>query len=194
MRSDYFYLASASPRRQALLAQIGVTFKVRPVTVDEAPRDGESPQTLVRRLAAAKATGCWRTYGERAQRFCLGADTVVVHEGDMLGKPRDEEDGLSMLRRLSGGAHDVLTAVCLQDGTDERTLLSASRVEFREIADWERQAYWDTGEPADKAGSYAVQGRGAIFVSSLEGSYSGVMGLPLFETARLLREVGIKIL
>lgn len=186
------FLASASPRRRELLEQIGVAHQVVEVRVDEALHAGEAPELYVVRLALAKA--------HAGHAICsdwpvLGADTAVVIDGVILGKPRDRADGLTMLAQLSGRTHHVYTGVALVNAAGEaQTRLSVSAVTFRAIADRERAAYWDSGEPADKAGGYAVQGLGAIFIERLEGSYSGVMGLPLFETAALLRGCGIELL
>ncbi len=184
-RPPMLYLASASPRRRELLAQIGVSHHVIAVTVDEARHAGETPELYVLRLALDKArAGRERTAAD--PRPVLGADTAVVIGGEVLGKPRDEQEGVAMLRRLSGRTHHVYTGVALV-GDDEATRLSVSAVSFRALTLGECQWYWHTGEPADKAGAYAIQGRGAVFISRLEGSYSGVMGLPLFETAELLK-------
>lgn len=183
-------LASASPRRRALLEQIGVAHEAVPASVDERARPGESPRDYVERLALAKARAVPQEPG-RAALPVLAADTTVVLEGDLLGKPLDRAEALAMLTRLSGRPHQVLTAVALIAQGLEWVRTSVSSVRFREIAAAEREAYWATGEPRDKAGAYAIQGLGAVFVASLEGSYSGVMGLPLYETAELLREAGI---
>lgn len=186
------YLASASPRRRELLTQIGVAFDVVEVAVDETPRPGEAAEVYVVRLALAKAQA---GHTLRPGRPVLGADTAVVIDGVILGKPRDRADGLAMLERLSGRNHHVYTGVALVDGDGEaHTRLSASSVTFRTLSAAERSAYWAGGEPADKAGGYAVQGRAAMFVARLEGSYSGVMGLPLFETAELLETCGMTLL
>ncbi len=190
-------LASASPRRRHLLAQLGLDCDVRPVTIDESPSTGEQPAGLVLRLAIEKARACAATLGSDDECVVLGADTVVVCDGQPLGKPRDRDDGLAMLGRLSGRWHEVLTAVAVLDPADEgraRTALSRSRVRMRTIAPGEAAAYWATGEPADKAGGYALQGLGALFVEGIEGSCSGIVGLPLHETARLLSEYGIRVL
>jgi septum formation protein len=187
----HLYLASASPRRRELLRQIGVTYRRLPVEVDETPLPGESPGDYVARLALAKARTGWRTLGRRAPRPVLGADTAVVVDAVILGKPRDRDEGLAMLARLSGREHRVLSAVALTDATRDAVRVQESRVRFRELAAAERAAYWNSGEPLDKAGGYAIQGRAAAFITELRGSYSGVMGLPLFETAELLREFGI---
>lgn len=182
------YLASASPRRRELLTQIGLAHQVLSVTVDETRFPGESPELYVLRLALAKARAGRSQLGAVTAGIVLGADTAVAVDGEVLGKPRDRRDGIAMLQRLSGVTHHVYTAVALA-GEEEATRLSVSAVTFRPLTLEECERYWQTGEPADKAGAYAIQGRGAVFISRLEGSYSGVMGLPLFETAELLRSV-----
>jgi septum formation protein len=184
------HLASQSPRRRELLTQIGIAHDVLAVTVDESPRPGEAPAEYVLRLALAKARA---GRALRPDRPVLGADTAVVVDDRILGKPRDRNDALAMLGSLAGRGHRVLTAVALI-GDREETRLSVSHVRFRPIDESEAAAYWATGEPADKAGGYAVQGLGAVFVESIAGSYSGVMGLPLFETGELLRRAGIPAL
>ncbi|MDE2089254.1 MAG: septum formation inhibitor Maf [Gammaproteobacteria bacterium] len=186
------YLASASPPRRVLLEQIGVRHAPLPVTVDERRRPRETPERYVERVALAKARAGWRTVQRRDPRTVLGADTAVVVDGEVLGKPRGRAHALAMLERLSGRSHRVLTAVALVNGR-EATRLSASTVTFRPTTAGERAAYWDSGEPRDKAGAYAVQGRAALFIACIEGSYSGVMGLPLYETGELLREFGIDL-
>jgi septum formation protein len=183
-------LASLSPRRHDLLEQIGVRHRQVPVEMDEAPRPGEAPAKYVIRLALSKARAGRRVEGPGVP--VLAADTAVVLEGEILGKPRDRTQALEMIQRLSGRTHEVLTGVALEHGQLE-SRLSVSRVSFRRITKQEVIAYWLSGEPADKAGGYAIQGRGALFVSHLEGSFSGVMGLPLFETAELLRNAGIEL-
>ncbi|HHH48673.1 MAG TPA: septum formation protein Maf [Gammaproteobacteria bacterium] len=206
------YLASSSPRRRELLDQLGVRFKVVAQDVPEEHAPGESPEAFVQRLALEKALAGRRSLASGAlRRPVLGADTAVVVDDTLLGKPAGRAEALAMLARLSGRAHRVLSAVALvgerlDDVTNEGELrrglgqyrtsvrLSESRVWFRPLDEREREAYWASGEPADKAGAYAIQGLGAIFVERLEGSYSGVMGLPLFETAELLRGCGIQLL
>ncbi len=186
------YLASQSPRRRELLGQIGVSHAVIAVDLDEAPRPGEVPEDYARRVALDKArAGRAATPDSRVP--VLAADTLVTLDGRILGKPRDAEEAAAMLGLLSGRTHRVLSAVALI-GAEERLALSESQVSFRAIPDWEARAYWATGEPADKAGGYAIQGLGALFVRELRGSYSGVMGLPLHETALLLAEEGIPLL
>lgn len=179
------YLASQSPRRRELLAQIRVEFECLDINVPEIPKPGETPEVFVRRLAVEKSQAGYRQLGD-AKAFVLGADTIVLIDNKALGKPRDRNDGLAMLARLSGRKHHVLTAVALTGSLGTQTELSVSEVEFREISAEERELYWDSGEPADKAGAYAIQGIGAIFIKHLSGSYSGVMGLPLYETGKLL--------
>jgi septum formation protein len=181
-------LASASPRRRELLAQIGVPFRVAGAPVDESRLEGEPPRDYVMRLARAKALA---GRAVDASLPVLAADTTVVIEGALLGKPANQQEAQRMLSRLSGRVHEVLTAVALADSQGVALQLSASQVRFREITEAECTAYWHTGEPCDKAGGYAIQGLGAVFVEWLQGSYSGVMGLPLFETARLLQAAGI---
>ncbi|MDX5410065.1 MAG: Maf family nucleotide pyrophosphatase [Thauera sp.] len=193
--SEYrIYLASNSPRRRELLDQIGITYRVLRVDVDESARSGEDAAALVERLALDKARAGRAGLPPGDGRPVLGADTVVVADGRVLGKPHDRAAGLAMLAALSDRRHEVLTAVALADPRRERVLLSRSQVRFRAIDPAEAAAYWDSGEPADKAGGYAIQGLGAVFVAELAGSYSGVMGLPLFETAQLLNAFDIEIL
>ena len=187
-------LASASPRRQQLLAQVGVQCEVRPVDLDEIANPGEAPGDYVRRLALAKAHACRMLATTPDDGLFLGADTAVVVDAEILGKPRDREDGCSMLRRLSGREHEVLTAVALVRGDREAVGTSVSRVGFGPVADAMIAAYWETGEPHDKAGGYAIQGRAAAFIHHVSGSYSGVVGLPLYETVKLLREFGFPVL
>jgi septum formation protein len=187
------YLASQSPRRRELLQQIGVPHTVVNVDVSEQPHAGESAQEFAVRVALDKARAGWHATPGRERRPVLGADTVVVAGDDILGKPRDRDAALSMLRLLSGRTHEVTTAIALV-ADREAVRISTSSVTFRTVSETECAAYWETGEPADKAGAYAVQGLAAIFISRIEGSYSGVMGLPLFETAQLLKEFGIEIL
>ncbi|HVO49210.1 MAG TPA: Maf family protein [Steroidobacteraceae bacterium] len=187
-RSPSLCLASVSPRRRELLSQIGVTYTVAAADIDESVRGGETPRQYVTRLAREKAMAVRRT-GQLLP--VLAADTTVVLDGVIFGKPRDRADAIGMLGQLSGRTHEVLTAVALADAHAVKERLSVSSVRFRQLANEECAAYWDTGEPRDKAGGYAIQGLGAVFIESLQGSYSAVMGLPLFETAELLREAGI---
>lgn len=182
-------LASASPRRRELLASIGVTPWVRPVDIDETPGAEEAPLAYVTRLAREKAAAAEAAPGQ----VVLGADTVVVLGERILGKPRDRADGLAMLAALAGGEHRVITAVAVNGPAGRLECAVTTRVWLREIATAEAEAYWASGEPADKAGGYAIQGLASIFVSRLEGSYSAVVGLPLFETAELLRRQGLPL-
>ncbi|KPB73112.1 Maf family protein [Pseudomonas cannabina] len=185
------YLASGSPRRRELLTQIGVPFAVLSAQIDETPFDHETPAAYVERLALGKAQAGLSLVQADQQFSVMGADTAVVLDGRILGKPVDEADALSMLTALSGREHEVMTAVALIDRQRSETCVVTSRVRFREIKLHEAQAYWASGEPADKAGGYAIQGLAAIFVEGLQGSYSGVVGLPLCETAELLGRFGI---
>lgn len=191
-------LASASPRRRELLRQIGVPHVVVSAQVDEAVRAGEPAEHYVERVAQAKAMAV-HSGGAAPQHLpVLAADTTVVLGGRILGKPASEAEGVAMLLALAGRTHRVLTAVVLLTGAAGSPLrmrrrVVATDVTFRPIDAAEAALYWASGEPRDKAGGYAVQGYGAIFVAGLAGSYSGVMGLPLFETAALLREAAIPV-
>jgi septum formation protein len=193
MSAGTLYLASASPRRHALLEQIGVACTVRPVDVDEARQPNELPRDYVLRVAAAKAEAGWSRFGRSANAAVLAADTAVVVDGEIFGKPRNQSEGSMMLARLSGRMHEVLTAVALRTNAALDSRLSVSQVTFRTLQPGEPERYWTTGEPEDKAGAYAVQGHGAVFIAHLSGSYSGVMGLPLFETADLLQRAGFDL-
>jgi nucleoside triphosphate pyrophosphatase len=187
-RQPVVCLASVSPRRRELLSQIGVPYTVVGAHIDETAHAGESPRDYVLRMARQKAL----TVRERGERLpVLAADTTVVLDDVIYGKPRDRADGIAMLGRLSARTHGVLTAVAVADARGVDLRLSVSTVRFRGLTPEECAAYWDTGEPCDKAGGYAVQGAAAVFIESLSGSYSGVMGLPLFETAELLRAAGV---
>jgi septum formation protein len=187
-RQPVVCLASVSPRRRELLSQIGVPHTVVGAHIDETAHAGESPRDYVLRMARQKAL----TVRERGERLpVLAADTTVVLDDVIYGKPRDRADGIAMLGRLSARTHGVLTAVAVADARGVDLRLSVSTVRFRGLTPEECAAYWDTGEPCDKAGGYAVQGAAAVFIESLSGSYSGVMGLPLFETAELLRSAGV---
>lgn len=186
------YLASRSPRRRELLQQIGIAYRLLDIEVDETPRSGESPDEYVLRVSQDKAVAGRKCCREAEYLPVLAADTCVVVDGRMLGKPRDRREGLWMLQQLSGRRHEVYTAVALA-ASDLQTRLSVSQVSFRPLTAREREAYWASGEPADKAGAYAIQGLAAQFINHLQGSYSGVMGLPLFETAELMRHAGIEL-
>lgn len=192
-KQKQLHLASASPRRAELLRQIGVDFSQLIPAIDEQQQPNEVPEMYVLRLALHKARAGLAMLAEGDARPVLGADTVVVLEHQILGKPRDEADACAMLARLAGHSHRVMTAVAMVDASgEEHSRLSVSQVRFRAIGEDEICRYWHSGEPADKAGGYAIQGLGALFVEHLEGSYSGVMGLPLFETAELLALFGIQ--
>jgi len=185
-------LASASPRRQQLLEQIAVHYQLLPVDIDETARSNETAEALVCRLAQEKAEAGYQR--QRIKQPVLGSDTIVVLDGRVLGKPRSREHGLAMLSALSGRSHQVITAVAIVDSERSSCRISQSQVYFRQMSQAEIEAYWDTGEPADKAGGYGIQGLAAQFIERLDGSYSGVMGLPLFETAELLKQFGIELL
>jgi septum formation protein len=187
-------LASKSPRRLELLAQIGLYPEVRGADVDETPRPAEPAAAYVQRIALTKARAVHAGLsGSGDARPVLAADTAVICDDRILGKPADRAHAARMLAQLAGREHLVLTSVALI-GSAEHTLLSESRVRFRDISAAEAAAYWASGEPRDKAGGYAIQGLGAVFVAGLTGSWSGVVGLPLFETARLLAAEGIAVL
>ena len=191
MDQAFIYLASGSPRRRELLGQLGVRFEVRVTDVDETPLPDETPADMVMRLAVAKARSAAADLSDPA--LVLGADTTVVIDGAMLGKPRDRADGLRMLAALSGREHQVLTGVACVKESRVATRTNASVVRFREISADEASRYWDSGEPADKAGAYAIQGKGGMFVTRIEGSHSSIMGLPLADTATLLARFGFDL-
>ncbi len=194
------YLASRSPRRRELLGHIGVKFHLllfrnradAAPDVDEEPQPGEAPRDYVLRVARAKAGAGWRRMLERnlPRHPVLAADTSVALEGRIFGKPLDRADAIAMLTALSGKRHEVLTAVVVQYEDEVETALSVSDVQFRDLAPEEIQEYVATGECDDKAGAYAIQGRAALFVSEIRGSQSGIVGLPLYETAQLLQRMG----
>jgi septum formation protein len=200
--SNIIYLASKSPRRRELLKQIGVHYElllmreVAPrVDIDESPRDGESPHAYVERVVALKAETAEKVMLERKlpTRPILTADTTVTFDGEILGKPATRDDAVRTLKRLAGETHQVLTAVMVKTDREAYKALTTSFVTFAPLTDDEIRRYVDTGEPMDKAGAYGVQGRAARFISKLSGSYSGVVGLPLYETAGLLRQSGIQL-
>jgi len=190
MSKPSLILASASPRRRDILIALGLEFEILAADVDETRQPGETPEAMVVRLAADKAAALDRVPG----RIVIGADTAVVLGDTILGKPRDEADALDMLRQLSGRRHRVLTGVAVLSTEAAHAALSVTEVDFREISRDEAQNYWQSGEPRGKAGAYAIQGRGGVFVERLEGSYSGVVGLPVFETASLLQRAGLDLL
>ena len=183
-------LASGSPRRREILDSLRLTYTVRSVDLDETPLPAEQPEDMVLRLAAAKA----QAGAANAQELVLGADTAVVVDSQALGKPVDQHDGLNMLAMLSGRVHRVITGVALYGPGGTRTALVETDVHFRDISRDEALAYWQSGEPSDKAGAYAIQGLAGAFVTRIEGSYSNVVGLPVFETTELLQAAGLDIL
>ena len=186
------HLASNSPRRRELLTQIGVAWELVAVEVDERRAAAEEPEQYVRRLASLKARAGRLQIGQHDARV-LAADTAVVFGDEVFGKPDSRADAQRMLRALSARTHVVLSAVALVSAGGEVVAVSRSEVSFRALTDGEIDCYWNTGEPRDKAGAYAIQGLAAAFVRGLHGSYSGVMGLPLFETATLLRQSGLSL-
>ncbi|MEE9492092.1 MAG: Maf family protein [Gammaproteobacteria bacterium] len=185
--NEQLLLASASPRRAELLQQIGLRFRKMAVDIDETPKMNESPVDLVTRLALEKAVAGYSRQKKGLELPALGADTMIVINGKILGKPSSKEDALAMLSLLSGCRHQVFSAVAMVDAGRRQVELCQTKVWFRTLTRQDGLDYWATGEPVDKAGGYAIQGRAATFIERIEGSYSGVMGLPLFETARLLR-------
>ncbi len=190
--SDYsLILASASPRRQELLQQIGVVYSVQSQDIDESLRPAEQALDYVCRMAREKAQSALGKLEPGSQQMILAADTVVICDDQIMGKPVDRQQSIAMLGKLSGRDHRVLSAVCLARADQVESLVSESIVSFRDISAAEAEEYWASGEPQGKAGSYAIQGIAAVFVRNLQGSYSGVMGLPLYETAMLLDKFGI---
>ena len=187
------YLASQSPRRRELLQQIGVSFQVVDAVVTEVPHGNEIPSEYVQRLAQEKAKAGLANL-KRLQwedRPVLGADTIVVINNEILEKPRDSEHAAAMLSKLSGATHQVMTAVAMITDDRQQIKLSVTDVVFRPLSDSEIDSYWQTREPYDKAGGYAIQGLGAVFVQQIRGSYTGVVGLPIEQTILLLREFSV---
>jgi septum formation protein len=184
------YLASQSPRRRELLQQIGVVHAVINASIPEQPAAGETALDYVQRLAREKAAAGFAQLVQQQLPLApvLGADTLGLLDGEILEKPRNKAHAEAMLRQLSGRTHQVITAVALHSNTRQALRVSTTDVTFRSLSDAEIAAYWDTGEPQDKAGSYAIQGLGAVFVQEIRGSYSGVVGLPIEATCELLRE------
>lgn len=194
--NNRIYLASQSPRRRELLQQLGIACHVLPSHIDENPQAGETVAAYVIRLAREKAEVCLRRVAhESIERLpVLAADTTVCIDGDILGKPEDAGSAFAMLKSLSGRWHEVHTAVAVATAAGTETALSTTHVEMTAISDTDILAYVASGEPYDKAGAYGIQGLAGIFIKRIEGSYSGVMGLPVFETAQLLRSAGIELL
>ena len=200
--TNIIYLASKSPRRRELLKQIGVQFELLMMReqsprgdVDEVPLAGEAPLVYVERIVLLKAAMAMKAMRERRLplRLILTADTTVTIDGEVLGKPLDRDHAASMLTRLSGRSHEVLTAIAVASDREIKHAVTTSTVSFATLSAEEIKRYVDSGEPMDKAGGYAVQGLAAKFISTLEGSYSGVMGLPLYDTTMLLRQCGLHI-
>ncbi len=188
----HIILASNSPRRKELLDQIGVQYQVYPVDLDERPLTGEAPLNYVERIAAEKSALAQSRIQTNVP--ILAADTSVVLEGRIFGKPEYQAEAVEMLQQLSGKTHQVYSALSLRSMDQHWQALSITEVTFRSLSRKEIETYWHTGEPHDKAGGYAIQGLASIFVTAINGSYSGVMGLPLFETAQLLENIGIQII
>lgn len=188
------YLASSSPRRKMLLKQIGVRFTVLSVAIEESRDTGETPLDFVQRMAREKAQAGWelpKTVSHERSKPVLGADTIVLHQGVVMGKPHDRIAAKKMLLSLSESMHQVITAVCIVDGEQCQEAYCCTDVKFRSISEIEAERYWDTGEPKDKAGGYGIQGLGAVFVNNIDGSYSSVVGLPIAETMVLLGKFSI---
>ncbi len=189
--SNQIILASASPRRRELLDQIKVSYQIHAVDLDETPWPNEQPLAYVKRVAAEKSALCVEQL--KPVLPVLAADTSVILGDIIMGKPKNQTDALNMLMQLSGKTHQVVSALSLR-GREHFEALSITDVTFRDLSEQEMLDYWETGEPIDKAGSYAIQGLGGLFVQSIVGSFSGVVGLPLFETAQLLSKQGIELL
>ena len=194
-------LASASPRRSELLTQIGVQFEVQSADIDETPLAGEEASTYVVRMAREKVIACAALVQDAQEFVIVGADTSVIVDRDILGKPANYYEAKEMLLRLSGREHQVMTSVCVaaynngftSQNPNITTRLVTTDVKFRPLGENQIEAYWNSGEPQDKAGAYGIQGFGAVFVDGINGSYSAVVGLPLAETAELLSSVGVSI-
>ena len=186
----HIHLASASPRRAEILDVLGVSYTMAGTDIDEQPLAGEAADRMVIRLAAGKALAA----SQQHDGVILAADTAVVLDDAVFGKPLDQDDALEMLARLSGCNHQVMTGVAVHWNEEQRVALSTTEVRFREIHPDEALAYWQSGEPRGKAGAYAIQGLAGTFVEEIKGSFSGVVGLPVFETAALLAEAGIDLL
>ncbi|MFK8011006.1 MAG: nucleoside triphosphate pyrophosphatase [Marinicellaceae bacterium] len=186
MKHVNIILASQSPRRKQLLEQIGIIPDCRPVYIDETKQESETHLQYCMRMAYEKALAGWKQSDET--KAILGSDTIVVCNDQTLGKPSDEADAFNMLKMLSNNVHQVITTVCLKSKAGQKTVVSISDVEFSEINNNEIRDYISSKEPMDKAGSYAIQGFAAQWIKSISGSYSGIMGLPLYETSKLIRE------
>ena len=191
MTQVQLYLASGSPRRQALLKQLGISYRLLEHGVVENRTEGEAAEDFVRRLALDKALAAQRLLQVDDPIPVLAADTIVICRNRILGKPDDRDQALQMLQWLSGDRHEVMTAVAVANRKRSQVILSTTEVTFREVRQAEILAYWDTGEPRDKAGAYAIQGLGSMFIKAIKGSYSAVVGLPVFETVQLLSGFGL---
>ena len=189
MNDSKLHLASQSPRRQDILRSLGLSFTASGVDVDEQRIENELPEAMVLRLARAKAMAA----NVDSSRIVVGADTLVVLEAVVFGKPKDRDECLAMLASLSARTHRVMTGVAVLASGEVQTAVSVTEVRFREICPDEALAYWHSGEPCDKAGAYAIQGRGGVFVETISGSYSGVVGLPVYETSQLLCNAGLRV-
>ena len=194
MTQVQLYLASGSPRRQALLKQLGISYRLLEHGVVENRTEGEAAEDFVRRLALDKALAAQRLLQVDDPIPVLAADTIVICRNRILGKPDDRDQALQMLQWLSGDRHEVMTAVAVANRKRSQVILSTTEVTFREVRQAEILAYWDTGEPRDKAGAYAIQGLGSMFIKAIKGSYSAVVGLPVFETVQLLSGFGLSAL
>ena len=196
MDKKTIYLASRSPRRAELLQQIGLNFTVLPSDIDETPLLNERSHEYVVRLAAEKAQACFtKLQMDQADLYpVLAADTTVSVDGRILGKPQDDDDAFQMLSSLAGCWHEVHTGIAVATITGVKTAISTTRVEMPKLSDEKILAYVATGEPSDKAGAYGIQGLASTIIKRIEGSYSGVMGLPIYETAMLLEQAGIRVL
>lgn len=191
MTAVTLYLASASPRRREILDQLGIPYVLHPQNIDESRLQDELPEDYVCRLAKTKAETALSLTDKQSNSACLGSDTTVVCDNEIFEKPLDETDAHRILKTLSGRTHFVLTAVALAKSEGTEVLLSKSEVTFKTLTEGEITSYWQTGEPVDKAGAYGIQGLGAMFVKDIKGSYSGIMGLPVFETISLLAKIQI---
>lgn len=194
--SKTIYLASRSPRRAELLTQIGLDFIVLPSDIDETPMLDEQSHAYVLRLASEKAQACYASLIAQSSLIypVLAADTTVSIDGKILGKPQDDDDAFQMLTSMSGRWHEVHTGIALATSDGMKVAISTTKVEMAKLSDETILAYVATGEPLDKAGAYGIQGLAGALIKRIEGSYSGVMGLPIYETAQLLGQAGIRIL
>jgi septum formation protein len=199
MKNQQIFLASRSPRRRTLIEQLGLRYQIVDVQVDEQHHDGESPTDYVARLALEKARRGWQQIAAPAVPV-VGADTCIVLNGRIVGKPEDKAHGIALLKQYSGATHEVVSGVAMvgtvgntpQGAPQEQVKVNISRVTFRQLTDQECERYWETQEPLDKAGGYAIQGKAAGFISNIEGSYSGIMGLPLYEFVELMSAFAIQ--